>query len=230
MIVLMLWAQAVYAESDSSMNFSARFIGGIWTGNNNEASDRYESTEGSQFGMNIGYRNGQMYAGLNLQGGEYNFTGRAPDIETASISIPVSNERIRRSELDLVFGYYLTPRVSIFGDIKATTSVWQGSAYSQSYSGLGIGVAGNWPLNADWLVYGSLGLINNGKVSSDSVEIGSGKSAGLDVGALYSISNGHRLMLGLKSSTYVYEFDNGSRQTSVVGGAYIGYNYAFGMD
>ena len=230
-LLMILINSSVLAESNSGMSYSVRVIGGSWTGKNTETGDEFRSTTGSQLGLNVAYQTGRFYTGLNFQGGEYKFEKEAPNqVTSASATVPVYNDIITRSELDLVFGYYLSKHFSMFLDLKSTNSRWESNAYEQQYAGVGIGIAGYWPLGDDWTLHGSFGAILAGEVTHNDEKIADGVSSGLDFGALYSLKGGHRIMFGLKSSAYEYEFTNGDFQRHDVAGIYLGYNYAFSMN
>ncbi|MDH5445342.1 MAG: hypothetical protein OEY52_07280 [Gammaproteobacteria bacterium] len=228
--ILFLLSVDSRAETSSGLSFSVKAMGGGWKAKNSREGETLQSDEGRQVGFSIAYLSGNFYTGLNLQGGEYKFEKEGPYQVTETGTDTVSNDTINRSEVDLVFGYYLTQRISVFFDIKGTTSTWQSNNYQQEYGGLGIGIAGYWPVSSDWKIYGSFGVIPSGEVKTNGKKIGKGKSSGLDIGALYSLSDSHRLMFGIKSSSYEYEFDNGGFQKHEIGGVYVGYNYAFNLN
>lgn len=219
------------AAAESGMSFSIRSMGGNWTGKNKTSGTDFEADKGGQTGLAAVYQNGDFYTGLNLQGGQYTFNGQAPDQVSQSGTTAISDDKITHSELDLVFGYYLTRYFSLFMDIKGASDTWQSNQHKQDFSGVGLGVTGFWPINDNWTLYGSLGAVSSGNLKIKGEKIGTGKSSALDIGVQYSFSgSGHRVLFGLKSSTYVYTFDAGDEQTHTISGAYLGYSYAFSLD
>jgi len=231
MVVAMLsmFYTPVGFTNESGISLSVRVIGGGWSGKNKTSNTEFESTEGGQLGLNATYQNGGFYTGLNLQGGEYTFEGNTPDQVSQSGTTPVSNDKVEHSELDLVFGYYLNQYFSLFAGIKGTSNTWASNGYKQDYSGGGIGATGTWPVNKDWTLYGSLGVIPSGQINVNDEKVGEGTSRSVDIGGLYQFSKMHRVMFGIKRTTYVYTFDSGDEQVHSIGGAYFGYSYAFSI-
>jgi len=226
LIALMIFSSNSFA-AQSGVSFSLRMLGGGWSGKNNTSNTEFESSKGGQLGIAGSYQTGDFYMGLSLQGGTYTFADNAPDQISQNGKIAVANDELEHSEFDLVFGYYLNRYFSLFADIKAVSNTWASNAYQQNYSGLGFGASGRWPVSDNWNIYGSIGVIPSGKLTTNDEKTGDGKSSAVDIGALYLLNKAHRLMLGVKRSNYVYTFDSGEEQTHSIGGVYFGYSYAF---
>lgn len=216
--------------SESGLSFSVRLGSGGWSGKNKTSGTEFESTEGGQVGFNGVYQNGDFYTGLNLQGGEYTFEKNTPDQVSQSGTTEMSNDKIEHSEVDLVFGYYLSQNFSLFVDFKTVSNTWVSNNHQQEFGGIGFGATGVWPINKSWIVYGSVGALSSGEIKVNGEKVGEGKSSAVDIGALYLFSEAHRVMFGVKRSNYVYTFDSGDEQTHSIGGVYIGYSFAFSLN
>jgi len=216
--------------SESGLSFSVRLNGGGWSGENKTSGTEFESTEGGQVGFNGAYQSGNFYTGLNLQGGEYTFEKNTPDQVSRSGSTEVSNDKVEHSELDLIFGYYLTRYFSLFIDIKGVSNTWASNNYEQEFSGVGFGATGLWPISKTWVAYGSVGAVPSGDIKTGDEKIGEGKSNAVDLGAMYRFSKAHRIMFGVKRSNYVYTFDSGDEQTHSIGAVYFGYSFAYSLN
>lgn len=216
--------------SESGLSFSVRLNGGGWSGKNKTSGTEFQSTEGGQIGFNGAYQNGNFYTGLNVQGGEYTFEKNTPDQVSQSGRTEVSNDKVEHNELDLIFGYYLTRHFSLFVDIKGVSNTWASNNYQHEFSGVGFGATGSWPINKNWVAYGSVGAIPSGEIKTNDEKIGEGSSRAVDIGAMYQFSKAHRVMAGIKRSNYTYKFDSGDEQTHSIGGVYFGYSFAFSLN
>lgn len=224
--VLLSYFNAALA-TDSGLNFSVRLLGGSMSGQNTTSDTDFQSSKGGQFGMSMAYQYGGFYTGLNIQGGDFTFEKQAPDQVSPTGTKQVKNDKVKHNELDLVFGYYLMERISLFIDLKGTSDTWESNQHKQEFNGAGIGAAGYWPINDNWLFYGSIGAISSGEVKYNGEKIGTGSSRNLDIGLLYKVSGNHRLIIGARGSRYAYVYDSGDKQVHNIGGTYVGYNYLF---
>lgn len=221
------YANLAYGEAQSGLSGTVKVLAGNWTGENGNSGTDFEASDGAQWSISLGYQYEKFYTGFNLQGGVYAFKTVGPDQMSATTSQPLSNVEVAHSELDIVAGMYITPRFSLFLDLKGISNTWQGYTYEQAFGGLGIGATGIWPVNTDWMLYGTVGFLSNGVVTVNNVEVGSGKNTTLDFGAMYSLGEGQRLILGLKVSNHTYDFDSGDQQTQQFSGIFLGYNHSF---
>ncbi len=213
----------------SSLSLGVTLNGTGWSGDNSSGNSHFESDQGGQLGFSLSYSQDRWYVGLSLQGGEYEFSQTAPTQFRASSTQPVQNTNVKHSDFDLLAGYYVWDRISLFIDLKAVGSQWQNNDYEQGFGGLGLGVAGYHPLNEDWTLYGSWGVVG-GKISEkNDVEIGDASSSALTIGASYKLNPLDRLSMGLKLRGYQYDFDNGESQTHDLNGIFFGYNHVFEM-
>lgn len=229
LVVSMLLNSGFALASERGMNFSVKMLGGNFTGQNKTSGTEFESSEGGQLLLSMAYQNGRFYTGLNIQGGVYTFDKQAPDQVRPVFTFQKSNDKVAHAETDLVFGYYLIKQLSVFIDLKTVTDTWESNQHAQTFSGAGLGVAGYWPINDQWTIYGSLGAIPSGELKYDGEKIGSGVNRSLDIGALFKLTNNHRLTFGVKQTRYEYEYDKGDEQVHNIGGVYVGYNYAFAL-
>jgi hypothetical protein len=233
------------AFAQHSLGLGVKLLGSNWKGENAASGNDFESTNGGQFGFNLVYQYKRFYTGFNFQGGEYKFKDDAPDqiskdgsIYTTNRLLPGEELTINRGEADILVGYYFWPKVSLFLDLKSITSEWNDNDpdtdnYATQFLGLGFGVSGFIPLNDNWMLFGSFGIVPNGTLrqikGGDKGEIGDGNSGALEFGAIYHFNRNNRLNFGLKSQWQNYEFDNAARseQKHQVGSLFIGYNYLF---
>jgi hypothetical protein len=221
---------SAYADDDLSFSLGAKIIASNWDGTNSSSGTEYEQTEGGQFGWNLGLQKGRFYAGLSLQGGEYNFSGDGPDQVTVLNTVKVTNVKVTRSEYDLIAGYYFWDSISFFLDIKSVVNEHDKNNYEQKFTGIGIGISGSWPINDDVSLYGSFGFLTSADVLANDKKVGSVDSSALEFGAVFRVANSHRLNVGLKAQGQEYSFNNGSTQRHNVSGLFFGYNYLFGMN
>lgn len=223
------YMQAAVAEQ--RLTLGVKLLGAGWEGDNGSSSSSFNSSEGGQFGFNVSYKLDRFYSGLSLQGGEYSFSGMAPDQFTTSGRVASSNVNVKQADLDLVVGYYFWPRVSLFVDIKAVGNEWQGNSYKQGFSGLGLGVTGFVPLDDSWTLFGSFGFVGNGDVKDDDDnQVGEGSSSALEVGVVYSFDESNHMNIGLKLRNYELEYLDNSSQNYTVNALFVGYNHVFDLD
>ncbi len=214
--------------AQSSLSLGVTVNGSNWKGNNGAFNNRFESDKGGQFGLSISYSLDRFYTGLSLQGGDYQFDGPAPTQFTPIFTIPTSAVSLTHSDFDLLAGYYFWERVSLFVDLKAASSQWDNNQYKQSFGGLGLGVTAYHPLDNDWMLYGSWGVVGGTvKQTSGSIDLGDGTSNALVLAAQYTLSRNNNLNMGFKFRRFVFDFDNGAEQRYSLNGLFIGYNHVF---
>ena len=218
---------SINAFADSNLSLSAKLLASNWEGTNKDSGTDFDTTEGGQLGFNIAYQTGRFYTGLNFQGGDYKFDGDAPDQITLLGRQSFTDTTVEHAQFDLIFGYYFWERISLFIDLKSVENKWQGTNQKQSFSGIGLGGSGIWPLNSNWSIYGSVGLVPAGKVEANNVDVGDGVSSAFEVGGIYSITQNSRLSFGAKFQTLNYEFDSGDEQENTINGLFVGYSYIF---
>ncbi len=234
-----LLAPTAFAEH--TLGLGVKILGSTWKGENKDSNTEFESTHGSQLGFNLVYQYKRLYTGFNFQGGEYKFKDDAPD-KIYKIGKERSRDlKINRAEADILVGYYFWQKVSLFLDLKSIANEWKDddsatANYATQFLGVGFGVSGYIPLNDDWMLFGSFGVVPNGTIrqvkgdeKDDKGEIGNGDSGALEFGAIYQFNRNNRLNFGLKSQWQNYEFDNIARseQKHQLTSLFIGYNYLF---
>ncbi|MGD8591621.1 MAG: hypothetical protein PVF82_02250 [Gammaproteobacteria bacterium] len=238
-VITSLSAPVAFAQQ--SLGLGAKLLGSTWKGDNVDSGTEFESTNGSQFGFNLVYQYNRFYTGFNFQGGEYKFKDDAPDKIYNVTKQPSRDLKINRGEADILVGYYFWPKVSLFLDLKSITNEWNDDDpdtdnYATQFLGVGFGVSGFIPLNDNWMLFGSFGIVPGGTIRQikgyNQGEIGNGDSGALEFGATYNFNRNNRLNFGLKSQWQNYEFDNLARseQKHQVGSFFIGYNYLFLFD
>lgn len=225
-IPVILLLMSSQASADQYLTFGARLLGAGWKGDASASNAAFESDKGGQFGLNVAYRNYKFYTGLNLQKGEYQFDGNAPDKFTKAMRVPSSNVTIEQSDFDLLVGYYFWDKVSLFADIKAVTNDWLNESYSQTFVGLGLGVSGYLPMNERWTLFGSFGFIGNGEINdNDDKKVGEGNSWALEGGVVYSLNPSNHFNVGIKTRRYDFEYLDSTTQEYSINALFVGYSY-----
>ena len=228
-LLLAITSEAAIARE--TLSLGVKLLGAGWTGDNGSSASEFESDRGGQLGLSVSYTNGRFYTGLNLQGGDYHFSDRAPDQFNTTGRVPVGTARVEQNDFDLLFGYYLWPQVSLFADIKAVGNRWSNNAYEQSFSGLGLGIAGFIPQSDKWTLYGSLGFIGNGDIKdrNDNI-VGDGSSSALELGAVRQLDANNHLNMGVKFRSWRFEHNNNTSQDYTVNALFFGYTHTFDLD
>lgn len=227
LFILLILSNPLSAEQ--RLVLGAKWLGAGWQGSNASGS-QFNSDKGSQFGLNMAWQNGGFYTGLNLQSGNYNFTDTAPDQFRRAGSLPVGTDQIKQSEMDLLLGYYVWPRISVFVDIKSVTNQWQLNDYNQNFAGLGLGISGFNPVNKNWTLFGSLGFVS-GEIKDDSnYKVGDGISSALEMGLVYTLSKDNYLSFGLKFRNYDLQSNRGDAQNYDINALFIAYSHAIHLD
>lgn len=219
------------ADEPLSISIGARIFASGWEGENELSStSRFDADDGGALGFRVVLQKGRFYGGASFQGGEYSFVNGSPDrISGAPLpggSVTDSRATIKRGEVDLLFGYYFWERVSLFVDIKNVSNEWAEENYSLDYHGLGAGVSGFWPLNEQWTLFGTFGIVPL-TIEADNNEIGDGVGSAIEVGLVYRMLERTTLVLSLRNQHQEYEFDNGAQQTHDIGGLAVGINHRF---
>ena len=222
-VLILLTPASSYASG--AVTLGVTLNGSNWKGDNGSGNSSFESSEGGQFGLSANYRVENFYTGISVQGGDYDFNGVAPDQFTNAGVTSVNNTKVAHSDIDILFGYYFWPRVSIFMDLKGVGSKWANNGYLQTFGGLGFGASGFYPLNKNWLLFGTAGFVNGDIKDDDVAVIGSGNSKALTLGGVYTLQKNHYLNVGIKFRKYTFDYDDGNDQEYTLNGLFVGYNY-----
>lgn len=199
-----------------------------WQGSNYATDSKDFESDTGRLGLSVGLQKGSFYAGINIKGGEFEFKNGSPDQITATGVISSDQAVIQRSEVDLLFGYYLWRRFSLFVDLKNSGNKWQDPDYELVSSGLGVGGTGYYPLSQKWIIFGSIGFIKL-NLTVDDEEVGTGTGGAVEIGFMYRMTERTSLTLNARNQTRVYELDNGSKQTYEIGvPLVIGISYRLG--
>jgi len=214
-------------HADNSVSLGVTLNGAEWSGDNGPGRSSFSSTEGGQFGLSANVKLDRFYVGISLQGGDYDFNSDAPDQFTSNGVATASDTEVEHADLDIIAGYYFWPQVSLFVDLKGAGSKWKNNGYEQTFGGLGVGVSAFHPLNANWLLFGSLGFVNGEVEDDDDASLGDGKSSALIVGGVYSIEQDQHLNFGFRFRKYDFDFDDGNEQDYTLNGIFVGYTHIF---
>ena len=226
-IALMVFPAYVYGAQ--SINLSARVIGGEWKSDAGVSGGEVRQQSG-QLGFSLAYQNDKFFTGIRLQGGNYRFTDNAPNQITSTGVQPVSASTVKHGEFDLLAGYYFFQRTAFYLDIKTTSDKWLSNDYQQNFAGLGIGVSSFYPLNKDWLLYGSFGLIGNGRLEDiNKNKLADASSIAFEIGFSYTLDKHNSLGFGINQRAYTYAPLTGGTQTYSIGGLSAYYQHRFDM-
>lgn len=221
LFILFMLATALTTVSAAPVSFSigAKLEASNWHGSNSDSEDRDFETTSWQKGLNVSLQKDQFYAGLSLKSGEFKFTNGAPG--------QVTKETINRGEFDLMAGYYFWKKYSLFIDLKSVTNKYQDSGYKLSASGLGFGVSGYQPLSAQWIIFGSFGIIKL-DLTVDDKAAGNGNGTTLEIGFMYRINARTSLTMSIRNQNQKYEFNSGEKQIHEIGAPMVlGINHRF---
>jgi hypothetical protein len=225
-MMLIFISQQGMAVEEKHFTVGAKFLAGGWEASNSD----FDSSEGGQFGFNVSMVFNKLYFGANMQSGDFTFSGNAPDQYTTSGTSASSDVKIKQSELDLLAGYYITPQISLFIDLKIVSNDWLNEAYKQDFGGLGLGIAGFMPLKPKWTLFGSFGFIGSGDITdSNEVKVGEGSSTALEVGAVYEINQLNYLSMGVKLKGYSFEALDNTKQDYSISALFVGFNHSFNL-
>ncbi len=226
-LVLSAFSINVHADGDMGISLGVKLLGTNWQGNNQQSDTNFNTTDGGQFGITLAFQKAKFYTGISFQGGEYTFNDAAPDQVPPSGTTPTSNVKIKRGELDLLAGYFFWEHISLFIDLKSISNTWSNNNYKQSFTGIGFGASGYWPLNKTWSLFGSIGIVPVGRVETDGSNIGDGNSGALEFGGAYNFDARNRLTFGIKSQSQTYTYDSGDKTESRLNGVFVGYSHIF---
>lgn len=220
LIITPLWAQ-------STLNLGVVLNGTSWHGDNGSANSSFESDKGGQLGFSASLAIDAYYFGLSLQGGDYQFDTTGPTQFASGAATSTQNVTVTHSDFDLLAGYYFWDQVSLFVDLKSVSSKWDNNDYDQSFSGLGLGVAGFHPVNADWTLFGSLGFVGGDIREEGNSKLGTARSSALILGANYALGKTDTINMGFKLRSYLFDYDDGNEQQYNLNGVFFGYNHVF---
>lgn len=214
-----------------SLTLGASLNGSGWEGDNGSGNPDFESDKGGQFGVSLNFRVDKFYTGLSLQNGTYEFGSDGPTQFTSNGVLASNDVKVEHSDFDLLFGYYFWPNVSLFVDFKVMHSEWRDTGYEQAFSGLGAGVSGFYPLNEEWLLFGSFGVVD-GDIDDDDDNSGhgDGNSTVISAGAVYRIDKSNTVNFGLRLRNYDFDYEDGNSQEYDINAIFVGYNHSFNFN
>lgn len=218
---LLLMASQASAETKARFSLGAKLDFSNWEGENPGGADFDEKS--TMLGVEAKVQHGKWFGGLTLAGGEFEFDSPAPSRPTP---LPASNETtIKRTEVDLILGYRFWPRIALFLDLKNVTNEWDADDYKIEYTGLGFGIAGHYPLDPKWTLFGNFGVVPM-NIEADGDDVGDATRTVLNVGFLYRIKQNLNFSIGLQSQNQTDDYDDGGEQDHRVGALTLGINVA----
>jgi hypothetical protein len=228
LILLLNFLGAGFVNAEGRITLGAKILAAGWQGDNGSGGSSFESDEGGQFALSAAYALNKFYTAISLQGGDYTFSGTAPDQFTQSGRVNVGNTKIEHREIDVIAGYYFWDNISLFADLKEVNSVWKNNNYEQSFGGLGFGASGFIPLKNDFTLFGSIGFVGKGDIEdAANVKVGEGSSSALEFGAVYKLAENSSINFGLKFRAYDFEYLDKTKQEYDINALFFGYNHNF---
>lgn len=230
-IILLINAQLLFLSSAQAVEEWRLTLGGklqglTFKGDNGISGGQDFEAESSAVGLSAGLQRGSWYTGLRFSVSEYDFTDGAPDIEPIDGPSSVDSVTVGRGELDIMFGYYFWPRVSLFTGLKAISHEYQNQDYQLNYNGASLGIAGYHPLNERWSAFGSL-AVTNLTMREDGDKLGQSNGSAVEIGAVYRLGEDSIIALSLHGQNQKNKFDNDDRQTHEIGGLSFGFYHSF---
>lgn len=226
-VIFLLGMSVMPTWAESTLSLGVVLNGTGWSGDNGSASSDFDSDKGGQFGLSASLAKGRYYFGLSLQGGDYQFDSTGPTEFTSAGAIPTRDVKVTHTDFDLLAGYYFWDKVSLFVDLKSVGSAWRNNDYDQSFSGLGLGIAGYQPINDLWTFFASWGFVGGDIKEGSSREIGEATSNALILGANYALDKNNFINMGVKFRGYLFDYDDGNEQEYNLNGLFFGYNHVF---
>lgn len=223
--ILLLAPGITMAEPTVGMNIGARHQFTTWEGSNNSTGSKFDATA-SMVGVDFTLRYADFYGGVSLLGGSFEFKGNAPDRPTKGNPVSASTT-IRRTEFNLIGGYYIIPQLSVFIDLQNIKNDWKGEDYTVEYNGFGLGLSGHHQIAPHWIIYGSIGIVPLKIEQPKNTEIGDGRGGSLEIGGSYILKDNMTISLSLKSQSREFDYTTAPDQTHDVGGLLARFNYTF---
>lgn len=228
MQALILLLSPVAAQAGAEFSAGVKLLpANNWSGSNNHPGEKDYEARSTQLALIGSVRRDKFYALISVAGAEYGFSSPAPDLNNDSGSTSVNNVDVKLSETDLLVGYYILPKLSLFADYKAVGYQWKNNNKTMSYGGIGLGVSGYYPINPEWSFYGNFGVLGDMKVRSDGNQIGSATGIAMEAGAIHPLTAKLTLSMGLKVQGQNVEFDSGEKQSHARNGLIFGLVHQF---
>lgn len=228
-LATLLLASTVHGETDRLYQVGVSLGSNTWSGDNGTTGSEAFESETRSLGFQFSMRQGKWYAGVGFNLAEYEFEDAEPDREPVTGPSSSVNPKVGVNQFDLTGGYYVWPQVSLFVGLKSYGLDWIDQEYKVNYSGLGGGVSGFYPINNDWIFYGSLG-ITSVNAQSDNEEVGSGQANTLELGFMYQLKSQTAITIGIKSQHIEVTYDNGDTQLHELGGLNVAVQHRFAFD
>jgi len=157
-------------------------------------------------GLGVGYHGPKFFSGVGFVTGDY-------DTEDNS------DDTLQRTDVDLVIGYRLDQRLSIFAgyrfnQMKYNSDTSGAKSFDENAHGLGGGVSFSAFIHDKWILFGSaaLSFFTTKTQYDDDTEndSGNGYSLGTEGGVLFRMSQKTSIALRLKYQTSEVNYDNGN--------------------
>lgn len=213
-----------WAKEPVDINLGGRFAIGNWNGENKRDGSKFDS-EAAQIGADLTLRYGKFFGGIGIFGGQYTFSGDAPDRPTRP-NPAGTKVRINRGEVNLIAGYNVIPQLSVFLNLQQILNEWDGENYEIKYNGFGFGVSSNLPLSREWVLYGSFGIVPV-KITQSGDTIGDGRGGSLELGGTYIINPATTVSVSIRGQNREFDYDTAPDQVHTTGALQFRFNKSF---
>lgn len=224
--VQLLLISPAQAVEEWRLTLGGKLQGLTFKGDNGVSGGKDFEADTTAVGLSAGLQRGSWYTGLRLSVGDYDFTDGAPDIEPIEGPSSVESVTVGRGEVDLMFGYYFWPQVSLFTGVKFISHEYQDQDYRLSYNGGSVGIAGYHPLNERWSAFGNLSVTNL-NMRKEGDKLGQSNGSALEVGVIHRLSEESMIAISLHGQNQKNKFDINENQTHEIGGISFGFYHSF---
>jgi len=221
------------ADVQISITPGAVIFPNTWSGENKDTGEKFSSSA-TNLGINLKFQWRDLYTGISLAGAEYEFKTKDYSPTRPSAILPLKDDpiKIKRSEFDLLIGYYIWDKVSLFVDLRSKALRWSDD-YEITYAGLGGGVTGHYSFSSKWTIFGSLGAssldIKSKEKGYNERNIGDGVGTAVEFGVLFRMTKMLNLYGTLKSQRQEYRYDNNITEIHDINGIRFGVSTVFSL-
>jgi len=190
-----------------------------WSGKENEKAF---SADARVTSININAHKKHFYWGLNFSGGNFYFGDISPN-HPNKVTFD-HDEPITLSHFDIFSGYDFWQYGSAFIAIKTVNLIWP-TDDRVTWSGIGGGVQGFYPISEHWVAYSTLSITPM-FVDADDKSPGRGVYVGINLGINYLFWQRYYLHSALTSENLSYTIETETNNFSF-GGVLVGFGAKF---